>query len=619
MPSYDALSEFGVGENPDALTTDPYWVIAVIRFQNPVTYSRSKNGSFSTLFGDAVKTRGKPLIIMDDCVQISVQNTKANHLTNFNAVLMPGPINYLAEIMPGDWVAVWMMNDRKTADVVIEKIRNGQPANGFMSGLKFLGRAHAPRKQIIQDPGTGMRQARYTLSGTGFGEFDSTLFYEPHLAEKIPQLGRYFAKLGVAINDIIRSNGQGIDVNKAIVTYLDLLLGKGVPQNLGLPGGDIRLKSTAGLEAGYSYILPAEVGSLIGKTQKTKAGGILAYSDILEVLYGVQAYSDPEISTDEKALIDGDPDVTISDVQNGQLFNPTGARGPGSRRFTGIEMLGTFLPTVPQFTNKSVWSILNTYLNSAVNEMFTCLRVNGTGEVVPTLVVRQLPFTTPLGDPGIPTTPFHDLPRWKIHPILAKRVDYGRSDSLRINFIHVYGDSGPDKTNLVARQIIDSPPARDDLDIARSGLRPYMQSVNCHTTDIRTKGPEKWIALLSDFLMGQHMTFTGTIDLVGIQAPICVGDNLEFDDVLFHIEAITHSCSISPDGRKTFTTSVQLSHGVRASASLDDLHLYAGIEDEDLRTYEPGLTNEGTDLGNTQGGSEGTVAVAGPDLSEGVS
>jgi hypothetical protein len=55
----------------------------------------------------------------------------------------------------------------------------------------------------------------------------------------------------------------------------------------------------------------------------------------------------------------------------------------------------------------------------------------------------------------------------------------------------------------------------------------------------------------------------GTLECVGISEPIAVGDNLEFDSVVYHIEQIVHNASINPqNGMKTFRTTLSLSHGV---------------------------------------------------------
>lgn len=68
--------------------------------------------------------------------------------------------------------------------------------------------------------------------------------------------------------------------------------------------------------------------------------------------------------------------------------------------------------------------------------------------------------------------------------------------------------------------------------------------------------------ILSDILMGQHLTLTGTMTVVGIQSPICPGDNLEFDDTVLHIESVTHQYTSDDGGRTSFSTVLQLSHGL---------------------------------------------------------
>ena len=55
---------------------------------------------------------------------------------------------------------------------------------------------------------------------------------------------------------------------------------------------------------------------------------------------------------------------------------------------------------------------------------------------------------------------------------------------------------------------------------------------------------------------------SGTINFVGIPQPIAVGDNLQFDNVVYHIEQVSHVAAISQDGKKMFRTTVVLSNGM---------------------------------------------------------
>lgn len=608
MRSYDLIEDyFGRGQSqsskniPDVVSTTPEWVIAVIRLRHPTTYRRKDRGSFSTFFPDAVDTRGKTLIITDDCTNIQTSAIKGNHLSQLSATLLPGA-NYLSDILPGDYVIGWMLNEKERAEDLVKRIRDGKPCNHFRDGLKFFGRVHQLRKQLTQDPG-GTRVTRYNLSGVGFSEFDATLYYNPHLAENIPAIGRWFGRIASSFNQLV-DNGKYIDVNKAIPFFVDLLLGRGVPQNLGRSNSDPALKSTAGVEAPYSYIVPQAYGSLIDKTTSSKEGGSLSYADMLELQIGVQTFGSGtggSFSTESQQDQDADAKSLAA------IFTPDGPTS-GSRRDTGTNMMGRFLPQIPQFENASVWSILSQYLNPACNEMFTALRTNGDGNVVPTLVVRQLPFSSGLVNVPFPVTRYLDLPRWRAHPAMVVAADLGRSDTMRFNFVHVLGVAPtPVGKNDLTGQTVRNPPLRDDLDIARNGLRNYSTTVPCAFEDVKVKtggssqgtAASNWMDLLADILMGQHLTLTGSITMVGVQAPICIGDNVEWDGVVFHIEAVSHTGQIAPDGTKTFFTTLQVSHGMRDNPGEDDITLYAGIKALDQTAFDaPAVTDVAIDPKN---------------------
>jgi len=277
---------------------------------------------------------------------------------------------------------------------------------------------------------------------------------------------------------------------------------------------------------------------------------------------------------------------------------------------TGKGMLGQFVPTIPDFSNKPLWTVLQQWLNPTINEMYTALRVNEIGDVVPTVVVRQMPFSTEvttknMEKSNIVLTPYLEIPRWVIHPSLVYEDQLGRSDAARFNFIHIYGQSSPPpkKNNNLTYQLVRNPPIRDDLDIQRNGLRPYMTMVACSLED-SARGPRKWMEIASDWLMGQNMTMNGSIVMLGVQSPIIHGDNIEWDGIIGHIESVTHNCSRSYHTERptsSFTTTITITHGMRTDTDEvyqegridDDSYLYSGINQKDQRDMDPGLTNEG--------------------------
>ena len=622
MRTYDVLTDYGL-ENKDAdrVTLNAGCVVAVYRYQYPVTFSRNDQSAFSRDASQAVKMRA-PLFIVEDVVSASVASTKTNHVSSASIKLRPG-MNYLSEIMPGDFVLVWMTQFQEETKSLVTKLKNGEAANGWTDGLKFFGRASTVQKtfDILAD---GQKTSSYDVSAAGFVEFDGSVYFEPYLAIKsVGIMSDWLQRYGIAIDSVISQNGEGISTNKILPVLLDVFFGTGVPENARLK--EINgAKVTSGMDNPFSFILPKQVGSVFGVKKGSKPHGLIAYTDLLEVVHGIQKYTSTFTV-----------DTASSDAVRGMLFQPEGTGGyvSGKKRYTQQEQHGVFLPSPPAFTGqKTAWSIIQQFMNRTVNELYTTLRTNPEGKIFPTLICRQLPFSSGLVsstyrprpiEPAQPSalssanrrprstkdkiaqdqkavipdrqlvqTYFWELPRWRIHPVFLKHFSVGRSDALRFNFIHLQPEAGA-KTGLnVTGSFVRDPPVRDDLDIARSGLRPYMQTVSCSPQDTATRAAGAWMQLLSDFLMGQHLTLTGRLQCDGITAPISIGDNIEVDDTILHIEGLVHSFTSDSNGNRRFGTVLSLTHGMTADQldNTDDLSLYTGIQADQLRRFDPAVT-----------------------------
>ena len=653
MAKYDLLQEFDRGPAPDLLSTNPHWIVAVIRFHQPLTLSRPKllSGSTSVSYDqdNGTVTKTKSILILDDCLSLSVTSSKDSHVWTLQAA-MAGSKNYLSEILPSDWVFAWIVNSEAKANDLKSRIKQFQPCNAFDDGLKFIGRVQSIRKSLNIDPTTGLKMMRYQLQALGGREFDSMIFYDPQLAEEEASIGQYLAKLGIALTSIFDAASEdsargegGISGAKMISTLISLILGKGVPARFAAPGGlQIAEGLTSVEEAQYAYAVPHEVGELLGRPRASKHSGVYSFADIFDLLIGIQKYSSQE-GNSVQSLAVFIPDGLVKDSVPEYLRRDDDVQ-PSNRWATPKDLKGTYQPRPVPLVNVPVWSVLDQFLNPTINEMYYTLRVNPEGRVVPTLVARQLPFSTPsaAGSMGNDATGFLELPRWVAHPALVESFDVGRSDATHFNFVHVYGQASAEMSGLgMTEQIIRSPPIRDEQDIKRNGIHPYMETVSCSINDT-VGGPKVWMSLIADFLMGQQFTLNGTIAMRGISAPICPGDNLEFDDTVYHIETVAHLCSIDPLGHKSFTTALSLTHGLRsdskqaqgrvppshsedipiATPAFDpsalytdqttnatdvvthqavdngvnpDLYIYSGIAASDGTAHDPGLTVENND------------------------
>lgn len=636
--------------SPDAIATNPYWVLVTFPFAEEVTFERRRMRSYDQDPSQAVKV-GAPLIITSDCVQLQVHHGKDSFLGNLQAALVSDNTNYLQAITPGNWCLAWMLQSEDQALQLVTRIGMGLACNRFMDGLKFVGRVKSRRKQLTVDD-NGHQEVFYTLQAASFTEFEASVFYDPALAaNESGSIGTQLQAMDVQLNTFFSANAQqpGVETAKAIPFFLSILLGRGFSSLLtnplpssGMPNivSGLTGQDPAGPqeEAPYAYLVPAEVGALLGKSSGSKTSGILAMADIDEAVIGVQNYSgggasigtytpntDGTVGTGSYA-----PGQEATGVNSGaasagqpqQLFTPDGLQvggGNDNHKFTPVPVSGLFTPDMPNMTGQhNVWTILKQYLNDAVNEMYTVLRVNDQGSVVPTLIIRQLPFSsdvfaaslntgatytsinTYVPSGNLPLTRFLELPRWHVDPLLvvAPGYDIGSSDAKRCNFVHIYGQSSLLPANTMTWQITNNHPVEDRADIRRSGLLAHMSTVACSPADISiNQGAAKWMAIRSDFQMGMHQTLDGTLNIHGVQAPIVPGDNMEWDDVVYHLETVLHTCQITRDGRRSFRTTLQFDHGLRSDTAppvrnvvFADQTLFPAQNTDDNEFYDPGLS-----------------------------
>jgi hypothetical protein len=629
--TYDLITDFGVPSDDGYVSTDPYWIIAVFRLGVPVSFSRKLNASNHSVTDGALLRTEKPLVITDDCIQIQVSNSKTSHIKQMTAVLKQTTVNYLVEILPGDYVMGWIMNNRTTYETVISKLDKldpEDPCNFFQSGLKFVGRIDDVNKNIAVDPQSGTKNTGYSIKCSGFQELDTQLFYDYALASSDvmkQDIGTYLARLGQSINKIFGQQTKGQierdNVNRIIPELVDLIVGKGPDRSkvIHVRNADGTSQSnmpSADNDAPYAYLVPLSVGHALGrdKSDDDKIAGVMSYADIMEMSIGVETYS-----------VKSGPHTFTPD------YDPNHPEGTANRRYGSQPLMGTFLPMMPDFANRPLWAVFQQYLNPSINEMYTALKLNADGLIVPTVTMRQIPFTTDAfvkpadpkprgswvdrdaGEEGpmtagqylmqneketvVHTTKFLDLPRWHIPATLVRSVSIGRSNATRVNFVHVYGQSAylSDHNVPIQAQMIRNPPVRDDLDIMRSGLRPYMMTVECWVNDQVGKVGGAWIALIADWTMGSHLTLNGHIEMFGIQSPIAEGDNVQFDGVVYHVMNVSHAASINTQtGTKQWSTNLQVCNGMRAvevgTATVQPL--YPGLSKLDNTAFDPGLTAE---------------------------
>jgi hypothetical protein len=635
--SYDLIDDFEVAD--EAIQASPGWCMAVVRLDKPITYSRRYKKSIGDVVSGAYQRRSKPLIIFDDCIRLNVSRSadSSNFTKVLNSTLKSGFVNYLSAnaVLPGDWIFAWCHNNIEDTKKVIKKLLDNKSANEFMDGLKFCGRVHNIRKNLVVNKTS--KTVTYSLQAVGFGELDSTFYYDVELATAVlangdNDLAKFMAQIGIDWTNFVSKQhlkgGELVDnIDAIMAAFIDIVIGAGGPKLINEPTKDIYThydnkgiengalvaggsQASIGVprreEAPYSYLVPVTAAQILGKTVVDKSKpSVFGFSDILHLLVGVQQFNTSDVNSPSRG------------------FWPVLESGPESRNtqnrsFCKERIKGTYDPAVEgNFLNRPLWQILQQFLNPSINNMYTALKVGPDGKIIPTVVIRQVPFSTNCikKDPNLVLTRFLDLPRWVIDPVMVKELNVGRSDATRKNMVKIIGTPTMYAKGVGQEegfQVTMFPPIFDTLDVARCGLKPHAQAINCSVSDIlREDGINSWLEAVADWTFGSQYTLNGTIRCVGIQTPIAEGDAVEFDGIVYYIESISDNCSVSPKGTKSYETVLSLSNGMPADQSLqngddsEDFPLYPGFEvldsgkeekvqgnDLALKTNDPGFSEE---------------------------
>lgn len=570
--------------------TSPAWVLTFVRWNVRDTLRAIK----STGEGEELLAVRDPVVVENDCIQLSVNVNKSNLTHSFQATLLETDVNYSTAIHPGDFCLINMLNWEEDA-VRIARIGRSEDLgqiNGVKDGFKGIFKVQGIRKSVATDPSTGMKRVMYRIDGFAFTEFNNSIYYNPYLR---------LDNTGTGKDDLLFVTNLAKDYaafitptkNPSCQDLIKLLIQSFI--GFGVTDRGVTSYQDLIITANNHFFVPSQVGVFLGNPSAKAA------KDIYNYVFGIQKYNG----------------TSNSSLQTG--MNPSNLNAPDGRfYYTSEPCNGQSLLHAEYWNQKKAWNIIQQYTNSPLNELYTCFRVDPSGKVMPTVVFRQVPFTTDtFGKNDVfnlpaSVTPFSTIPRWKISSALIFSTDLGMDESARVNFVQYYASAPSDVAkpdSYISAQTAAGNYVYDINDVIRSGLRPYVVSSSFEdlTVNISAKVGKRWAQVLGDCLMGGHLKLNGTIECAGIEDPIAVGDNLEYEGTVFHIEEVSHVAMLNMNnGVKSFRTVLKLSHGVAVSDELaysEMIHTNAykdresnfnngdktlpGVSEEQSTTYRP--------------------------------
>ena len=529
----------GQADDKNYQSRTPYWTIAFSRYVDPIS-AYAKDGT-------PPNAQEMLQIIENDAIAVSISNSKESFGKTAAINLKITNVNYPALINNGDWCFIWMNESKSKNDQIIDELKKvrenktSQILARYDSGLKFIGRVTSTSLSDRLSGGT--RTLSSVIQAQSFLELASSIYYlynpEEALAATPPPSAQKASLANSALLDT--ANFQSLKLTAGLDKSLQNLAKefKSVFDSGSLTdrSPDIITGLWFAMVMGVTDI--GGLSELVGGVKATYAQGIFPTTHVFNILnirgqklwetyrlyLGMQSYRTGNDNWQTKFA----PITSVPRSGNNVV------------RLSPIRCKGLVQYTPPEWTNRSLWSIMTDYVNPVCNEMFTSLRLDSEGYLRPSIVMREMPFSTgnwkkiksnnamkvdiqPASDitnsvdliksaqaimpdaakqfqppsnvfgktPEAQSsvnkerTYYGSIPRWVIDESVILSFDWHTDEAERINFVQVFGTSGaidmfgqdlPQEVKI-RNQLQAGNYVVDELDIARNGMRVHAVETN---------------------------------------------------------------------------------------------------------------------------------------------
>lgn len=486
-----------------------------------------------------------PAVIVSTLSCISIQTNKAKGQPDgsFNLVLAPYK-NWTSTLTAGSWCCIMMSNE----PIGEKDLKKANPKL-----VKMFGRIETVRCETRVDD-TGARQTLYYVSGVDWGHvFNSVLYID---------------------NLIAGPNDPQSQGNSAAVAIRNALFGKaGSPQSFLV-------------RQNLANILDVMGKSLSGFTENEATVGRLAKTiydfTLPDAVANFFNFKGPTSSNKAKQI------SKLINLVTGSLVGPDQYQDKG-------EASGFIDPFSLQGTH-TLWQVLMENSNPTLNEMFCDLTWEGSSPKL-TLYNRIRPFSYKKFTPAAGKSAgfesyFQNVKTHEIDTVDVMAVNAGTNWRDKFNFIEIKPQF--QEFAVVANWYSQKSQVFDPEAFKREGFRPLIFDTKQFPSGKDSSGlPENvgidwgqlevWCALLREWYFGTHRLLNGTITLHGTTDYIGVGNNIRFSAdllnpnpninyatkqkgtnqyILAHVESISHSFGVAPDGARTYLTTINFVRGI---------------------------------------------------------
>lgn len=549
---------------------------------------------------------------------VQTQKTKASPAGSFEFRLAPTK-NWVTAITPGSWCVILMSNSK-----INDSAKYGGGSVDERS-FKMLGRIESVRAVVNTNQVTGARETEYIVTGVDWGTIFDSKFYVDVLnrapnesavgmAERFGYTKYLLDSIGFDANSLgqnaksvpkyVSRPTQSEEAKASVANNVNFLL-NGTDEQEVLASPDVPLNAQEGQEERDTKVrLPSArdnvkfILSLWGRSDAATSAleeesGLVAKSQ--------QVFKLPNQLAKYMGLVDRSSE--ISPVISQVLEQISGVL-EGDDSYTNDDKSSGIVNFNTILGEHSVWQILNNNCNSLINELIPEIRFeDGTPKLC--IYNRTRPFAIneddeisrdgrSVGDnEGAKKgeTVSDLVSQYKL--VRKKLIDtndvilcnYGTNWRDRINFIEVNIARSLFQENYAADIKLDSQFV-DQSSIGRDGLLSMISSTTYIPTNEGFADPIGVIAykhILKEWYFNTHKMFNGSLNLIGQDQYIQVGDNILVSTkalnsdknlsakqnqssidtyMMAHVESISHQTVEDGNGSRVFTTSVNFVRGI---------------------------------------------------------
>lgn len=504
------------------------------------------------------------MLLTKSIVSIKTSKQKARATGTFEIVLAPNK-NWISTITPGSWLVVLMTKNERITTEAKTKTNEKQ--------LKLIGRIDSVRQAVNVDSNTGARSTVFVMTGRDWGAvFDTTLYIDPALAKNGNDKLSFVGHQGRLLFD---DNINSWYSNGRLPTASDVL--KGI---INVWGSPLELQTRiviehAGIQLTSSnqFMLPNKLISYLG----------------LKNIEGKQSTSLAELITPYEGVLKT-PDTTLNSGYK-----------PVMDSFVAIH------PSIFYGTH-TFWQLLVEHSNPILNELVTDLRWEG-GKPVFALYRRIRPFlnrenfsfqnvsgeTESSAEVSNLKSLFKNVRKINIPLEDVMSINAGTNWEDRFNFIEVM--PAPQLLHMKSfdNQLKARSQTLDYSSIQRDGFKPMIISSKYlpfsnkmnHERDVDYFALTNWKILLREWYFNTHLLLNGSVQFIGQDQHIQVGDNIMIDAkvlgstgninkkhlnnsdayLLAHVETVDHEFAVNGNDSRSFYTVVRFVRGIITDSS----------------------------------------------------